>query len=343
MKKIGFAIIGAGNIGRVHTQAVAVLPEAQLQVICNRGEAAGKSLAEAYGADYASDFRQAVQHDKVEVVCVCTPSGTHAEIAEAAAQAGKHVIIEKPIEITLERVDRIIEAVQQAKVKLTCIFPMRFRLGIQQAKMALTAGRLGRLTLADASVKWYRPQSYYQGSWRGTWALDGGGALMNQSIHTIDLLQYLAGPVETIFGRTATLAHSIEAEDTASAVIAFQNGALGVIQGATSCWPGDRARLELHGDRGTIVLEEGQITTWNLADAQPGETEQMLNLEQSFGSGAADPRGIGYELHRRQIADFIQAVREDRSPLVDGAEARKSVAIILAIYESVRTGNRINL
>jgi UDP-N-acetyl-2-amino-2-deoxyglucuronate dehydrogenase len=216
--------------------------------------------------------------------------------------------------------------------------------GVHYAKTALDAGRLGRLTLADVFVKWYRPQSYYDTGWRGTWALDGGGALMNQAIHTIDLLQWLVGPVESVVGRTATLAHQIETEDTASAVLSFKNGALGVIQGATSAWPGDPARVELRGDRGTIVLEEGRIVTWTLADAAPGEAEAMLTLEgQGGGSGAADPMAIGSERHRRQIVDFIEAIRQRRPPRIEGAEARKSVEIIRAIYRSAAADRLVTL
>jgi predicted dehydrogenase len=210
--------------------------------------------------------------------------------------------------------------------------------GARRAKAALEAGRLGKPALADVHVKWYRPQSYYDSSWRGTWALDGGGALMNQSIHTIDLVQWLVGPVTSVFGRTATLAHAMQTEDTAGAVLTFANGALGVIQGATSCWPGDPARVELHGDRGTIVLEEGRIVVWKLADAPPGEEDAMLNLERQDGSGAADPMAIGSEKHRRQIVDLIAAIREGRPPVIEGAEARRAVEIVRAIYRSAATG-----
>ncbi len=343
MKEIGFAIIGAGNIGQIHAQAIQAIPGARVSVVCSQTERRGMLLAETFGADWTADYQQAVQRNDVDVVAICTPSGSHTEIAEAAAAAGKHMAVEKPIEITLERADRIIKAAQAAGVKMTGIFPSRFTAGVHRVKQAVEAGRLGRLSLADAYVKWYRTPEYYNGTWRGTWALDGGGALMNQSIHTIDLLQWLAGPVDTIFGRTATLAHTIQTEDTASAVVVFKNGALGVIQGATSCWPGDRARVELHGDQGTIVLEEGRITTWKLADASPEEEAHMLGLEQSQGSGSADPMGISYELHRRQLADLIEAIREDRSPAIAGTEARKAVEIILAIYRSAQTGAPVQL
>ena len=343
MMDIRFAIIGAGNVARVHAEAIRAIPHARVSAVCSRSELSGRALAEAYDAEWTPDYHQAVVRDDVEAVCVCTPSGTHAEIAEAAAQAGKHLAVEKPIDVTLERADRIIHAAQQAGVKMTCIFHNRFTAGVHRARQALGQGRLGKLTLAEASVKWYRPQEYYDASWRGTWALDGGGALMNQSIHTIDLMQWLAGPVDTVFGHTATLAHQMQTEDTAAAVVTFQNGALGVVQGATSCWPGDQARLALHGDRGTIVLEEGRIATWKLADADPDEELQMLTLERHLGSGSSDPQGIGYELHRRQIADLIEAIQEDRLPAVEGVEARRAVEIILGIYESAQKGAIVTL
>jgi predicted dehydrogenase len=273
----------------------------------------------------------------VDVVCVCTPSGAHAEIAEAAAAAGKHVVVEKPLEVTVERVDRIIEAAEKAGVKLTCIFPLRFMQGPALAKQALEAGRLGRLALADAYIKWYRAQSYYDTSdWKGTWALDGGGALMNQGIHQVDLLNYLAGPVTSVVAQTATLAHQMETEDTAVALLTFANGGLGAIEGSTASWPGDNGRVELHGDKGSIALEDGRIVAWKLNEATPDEEEQMLALESKQGGGASAATGIGYELHRRQLADMVAAILNNRSPAITGAEARHSVAIIRAIYESHR-------
>ncbi|MEZ4862923.1 MAG: Gfo/Idh/MocA family oxidoreductase [Caldilineaceae bacterium] len=343
MQPLNFAVIGAGNIGKIQAEAIRHIPEARVTVICNRGEAAGRALAEKYNATWVADFQAAVARADVDVVTICTPSGTHTEIAVAAAEAGKHLLVEKPIDITLPRVDQILTAVEKAGVILACVFPLRFAQGVHTAKAALEAGRLGRLTLADVYVKWFRPQSYYDGNWRGTWELDGGGALMNQSIHNIDLVQWLAGPVTSIMARTATLAHTMQTEDTACALLTFQSGALGVIQGATSCWPGDRARVELHGDRGTIVLEEGRIVTWKLADAAPGEEETMLNLEQAQGSGAADPTAIGYEMHRRQIVDLIEAIHTGRPPAIRGAEARRSVEIIRAIYVAASEGRLVTL
>lgn len=343
MEKIRFALVGAGNIGRIYGDAFAHVPDAEITVVCDPVVAAAEALAHKVGAAFSEDFAEAVARPDVDAVVVATPSGTHAEIAVAGAQAGKHLLVEKPLDITLERVDAIIHAADKAGVTLGSVFPLRFSEGVHRTREALAAGRLGRLALADVFVKWYRPQSYYDGSWRGTWKLDGGGALMNQSIHQIDLVQWLAGPVVSVFGRTATLAHSMETEDTASATLTMENGALGVIQGATSCWPGDQARVELHGDRGTVVLEEGRVVVWKLADAAPGEEEAMLALETGGGTGAADPTAIGYEKHRRQVADFVAALREGRAPAVQGAEGRRAVEIILAIYESARTGGPVAL
>jgi UDP-N-acetyl-2-amino-2-deoxyglucuronate dehydrogenase len=343
VREIGFAIVGAGNIGGVHAQAIKAIPGTCIKVVCDASSAKAEALAADCGTVWAPDYQEAVQRPEVDVVCVCTPSGTHAEIAEAAARAGKHLVVEKPMDITLERVDRIIAAARAASVKLTCIFPARFRAGVLRAKEALAAGRLGRLVMADAYVKWHRTDAYYEGSWRGTRRLDGGGALMNQSIHTIDLMQWMAGPVQTVFGYARTLTHQIETEDTACAVVSFAGGAMGVIQGATSCWPGDPARLELHGERGTIVLEEGRIVAWHLADAASGEEARMLELEGGLGSGSRDPMGISYELHRRQLADFVEAIRAGREPAVPAEEGRKAVEIILAIYRAAGLGAAVSL
>lgn len=343
MDRVRFALIGAGNIGRIYVEAFSHIQDGEIVVVCDAVPAAGEALASSCGATFVPEYSDAVGRADVDAVIVATPSGTHAEIAVAAAAVGKHLLVEKPLDITLSRVDSIIEACEEAGVTLGSVFPLRFSDGVRMAKEALDAGRLGRIAMADAYVKWYRPQSYYDGSWRGTWKLDGGGALMNQSIHNIDLVQYLAGPVDSVIGRTATLAHDMETEDTACAVLSYRNGAIGVIQGATSSWPGDMARVELHGDRGTIVLEEGQVTAWKLADAGDEEEASMLALVSDGGTGAADPLAIGFEKHRRQIVDFMESIQTGRPPAVEGAEARRSVEIIRAIYHSAQTGMPVSL
>lgn len=348
MQPIRFALIGAGNIAKIYVAACAEIPDAQITVVCNRTAETGQALAaqcptENGHAEWVADYHAAVKRDDVDAVIVATPSGTHADISVAAARAHKHLLVEKPLDVTLMRVDSIIDAAEQAGVILACVFPLRFAEGPRRAKEAVDAGRLGRLTLADVYVKWYRPQSYYDSSWRGTWEFDGGGALMNQAIHNIDLVQWLVGPVERVQGEVSTLAHDMETEDTASAVLTYANGALGVIQGATSAWPGDPARVELHGDRGTIVLEEGRIVQWKLQDAAPDEEAAMLALEQQAGSGAADPMAIGHEKHRRQLVDLVEAIRTGRPPAIQGAEARRSVEIVRAIYRSAATNAIVTL
>jgi UDP-N-acetyl-2-amino-2-deoxyglucuronate dehydrogenase len=340
---LGFAIVGAGNIAGVQVEAIKRISEARVVVITGRGEASGRALAVAAEADWTQDLKAAVSRADVDVVSICTPSGAHMEPAVAAARAGKHLMIEKPLEITASRMDAILEAVQAAGVTLTCFFPSRFMIGVQKARKAINEGRLGKMVLADAFVKWYRSQEYYGVDWRGTWALDGGGALMNQSIHSIDILQWLAGSVESVVARSRTSSHEIETEDTATAILSFHSGAMGVIQGATSCWPGEPARVELRGTEGTIVLQEGRIVTWKLKDSSEEEESEMLALEQSLGSGSADPMGIGFEMHQRQISDMITAIRSGVDPAVDGIEARKAVEIILAIYQSVRMGSPVLL
>ena len=343
MQPLRFAVIGAGNIGKIHLQAIEEVPGAVATVLVSRTRATGQPIADTHGCTWCADWSQAILRPDVDAVAVCTPTGTHMEIAVAAAQAGKHLLVEKPLDITLERADAIIDAAVQNGVKLACIFPRRFAAGSQQAKRAIEAGRLGRMTLADVYVKWHRTQAYYEGSgnWRGTWALDGGGALMNQSIHQIDLVRWLVGPVRSVFARTATLAHTMQAEDTACAVLEYANGALGVIQGATSAWPGEPARVAIHGERGSIVLEEGKIVRWKLEDAADGEEESMLTLEETAASGAADPTAIGFEMHRRQVLDLVDAVQNDRPPAIAGAEGRHAIEIVRAMYDSAEQGSAV--
>jgi UDP-N-acetyl-2-amino-2-deoxyglucuronate dehydrogenase len=339
----GIALIGAGNIARTHAAAIAEIPNARLVAICDTSEPACRALAQEMGqVDWTGDLEALLARQDVDVVNICTPSGTHADLGIRAARAGKHLIVEKPLDITLQQADRLIAAARENGVKLSGIFPYRFRQGVHEAKKEIERGRLGQLVLADAYVKWYRSQEYYHG-WHGTWALDGGGALINQSIHSIDLLQWLAGPVRSVYAHTATLAHQMETEDTASALLAFENGAMGVIQGATSCWPGDPARVELHGAQGTIVLEEGRVKAWRLMDASPEEEGAMTALEAQEGHAFDDPTAVGHTAHRLQIEDMLEAIAEGREPRVSGAEARKAVEIIRAIYLSARRGEAVHL
>jgi predicted dehydrogenase len=342
-KKIGFAIIGTGKIGRVHALAIQSIPDASLVCVFDRQPASAQQITREFSVQAAISLDEIIQNPAIDIVSICTPSGTHAELALPLAQSGKHLLVEKPLDIKLERIDQIIEAAKAAGVIMTGVLPSRFREGIQKTWQAIQEGRLGKLVLITGNIKWFRSDEYYRESWRGTWELDGGGALMNQSIHTIDLVQWLGGPIESVYGKTATLRHQIQAEDTGTALFEFKNGAQGIIQGATSCWPGDPARIEIHGTEGTVVLEEGRIVRWDLKNATAEEQKGMLSLEKDSFGGSRDPMGISPELHRRQIIDLIDAIRSKRPPLVSGLEARKAVQIILTIYKSSQTGQKIRL
>lgn len=347
MKRYGFALIGCGMIAEYHAKAIAQLPNAKLVAVSSRSADNARKVASPYGARIYTDYTELLRQQDVHVVNICTPSGAHLEPAVATAAAGKHVIVEKPLEITLERCDRIIEACRRAGVTLVTIFPSRFSDASQLLKKTVDSGRFGRFTLGDAYIKWWRPQSYYDsGGWRGTWQLDGGGALMNQSIHAIDLLQWLMGPVKSVVGFTDTLAHErIEVEDTAVAAVLFASGALGVIVGTTSAHPGMLKRIEISGTGGTVIMEEEEFRKWEFA--QPAPDDEKIRAEfahkLSSGGGASDPRAINYEYHRRQFADLLAALDRGGAPLIDGAEGRKAVEIILAVYRASQEGRRIDL
>jgi predicted dehydrogenase len=330
-------------IAEYHTRAINEIPDARVLAAFSRSEVNGEKISKlAGGCQVYDDLDQMLAHPGIDVVCVCTPSGAHLEPSVKAAKAGKHVVVEKPLEITLPRCDAIIAACDEAGVRLCTIFPSRFSAANLALKTAIDTGRFGKITLGDTYVKWWRTQEYYDsGGWRGTWDLDGGGALMNQAIHNVDLLQWLMGDVETVQALTATLAHvRIEVEDTAVAALRFQSGALGVIEAATSAYPGLLKRTEIHGDRGSARVEQDDITLWSFQLGAPSDSEihAMMAGGGALSSGASDPRGINHVGHRDQLADFLAAIDEGRPPVVDGREGRKSVEIIRAIYESSRTG-----
>ena len=347
MARHGWGIVGCGMISRFHAAAIRRLRGCRLVAGADDVAAATEAFGSELGCAATTDVRAMLQREDIDIVSVCTPSGAHAEPAIAAARAGKHVIVEKPLEVTLARCDRIIRACRKAGVVLGVIFPSRFADAAQLVKKTIDRGRLGRLTLADAYVKWWRTQAYYDsGGWRGTWKLDGGGALMNQSIHAIDLLQWLVGPVESVRAITATIAHErIEVEDAAVAALRFRNGALGTIEGTTAAFPGLLKRIEISGDRGTVGLEEDNITIWRFDSKRRGDDAVLSRhgAQAAAGGGASDPSAISFEGHRRQFADFVKAIEAGRKPLVDGPEGRKAVEIILAIYKSARSGRPVKL
>ena len=343
----GFGIIGCGMIANFHAKAIASCPNARLVGCFDVVPASAERLAQTYGCQAYTDLGEMLANPEIEIVTIGTPSGAHLDPALAAARAGKHVIVEKPLEVTLERCDQIIATCAENHVKLAVVFHSRFHDSSIAMKHAVDSGKFGRLTMADAYVKWYRTQQYYDsGAWRGTWALDGGGALMNQAIHSVDLLTWLAGPVVEIRAITDCLSHErIEVEDTAVAVLRFQNGALGVIEASTSIYPGYLKKIELHGTEGSATLEEEDIVRWDFAALEQGQATpedeailQQMNSKQSTGGGAADPAAIGFHGHAKLFADMIRAIETDSEPLVNGAEGRRAVEIILGIYRAAQTG-----
>jgi UDP-N-acetyl-2-amino-2-deoxyglucuronate dehydrogenase len=339
---IGFGIIGCGMIAQFHARAIADIRGARVVACYDQVPAAADRLAETIGCKAYHDLRAMLADPAVEVVTIGTPSGAHLDPAVAAAEAGKHVIVEKPLEITLRRCDKIIEACGKSGVTLATIFPSRFHEPSVEIKRAIDGGRFGRLVVGDAIVKWYRTQQYYDsGAWRGTWELDGGGALMNQAIHSVDLLTWLMGPVVEVRAQTGLLAHQrIAVEDVAMATVTFANGAMGVIEASTAIYPGYLKRIEIHGSEGTAVMEEEDIIKWDFAKPlkRDAAIHQKMAGRQSGGGGAADPKAIGHHGHTRQFQDVLAAIKKSTKPLVDGIEGRRSVEIILAIYKAAETG-----
>jgi len=343
----GFGVIGCGMIAHFHARAIGDIRGARLVAGFDTVAAAADRLAAATGCKAYYDLDQMLADPEVEVVAVGTPSGAHMEPAVAAARAGKHVIVEKPLEITLRRCDRIIAECQKAGVVLSTVFPSRFHDSSVEMKRAVDRGRFGRLTVGDAVVKWYRSQEYYDsGQWRGTWQLDGGGALMNQAIHSVDLLTWLMGPVAEVRARTALLAHKrIAVEDTAMATLEFENGALGIIEASTAIYPGYLKRIEIHGSAGSAIMEEEDLIKWDFAkrDRRDGAIQEKMSRRKSGGGGAADPAAIGHHGHTQQFRDVLRAIKKGARPLVDGPEGRRSVEIILAIYKAAETGRAVKL
>lgn len=345
----GFGIVGCGMISRFHAKALSEVPGARIVAVMDSDPPRARKFADELGLGdsvYTELTPMLVRKD-VDIVIVSTPSGVHMDPAVAAASAGKHVVVEKPLEVTVERCDRIIEACDRNGVKLCTIFPSRFADANRTLKAAVDAGRFGRLTLGETTCKWWRSQAYYdQGGWRGTRALDGGGALMNQAIHNVDLLLWMMGPATHVTAFTGLLAHErIEVEDTAVACLRFRNGALGVIEATTSVYPGYPKTIAVHGDRGSALIEQEDVLRWEFipATAEDQAIKERFATKVAAEGGASDPSAISHEYHARQLRDFVQALESGRRPLVDGREGRRAVETILAIYRSAETGRVVEL
>jgi UDP-N-acetyl-2-amino-2-deoxyglucuronate dehydrogenase len=352
-EKLGFAIVGAGVIGPFHARAITAQPDARLVAICDEIPEAAAKLAAEFGGEATSDLDALLARDDIQIINVCVPSGLHAEVGIKAAKAGKHVICEKPIDITLDAADRLIAACAEAGVKLQVISQHRFGAGMQRLKQAIETGALGKLVMGNAEIFWYRAQAYYDsGGWRGTWALDGGGALMNQGVHYVDQLRWLMGPVASLTAKMGTLAHErIEVEDAAVAVIQYANGAIGSLIGTTDAFPGYTCRLEIVGTEGSVIIEDGEIKAWNLKSEQGevgayGRSKEAKKAEaekagKQIGAGAADPAAISWGGHIFEVRDMIDAIKQGRGVVLPGEEARNPLELILGVYRSAETGKEV--
>lgn len=335
---MNFGIIGTGTIGRFHSEAIRAMEGGTLYSVYNR------SPALDYGVSSYTDLAEFLADPDLEIVTIATPSGAHFDSAQAALRAGKHVICEKPLEISTARIDELIATAAATGMTLAAILNRRFNPAMNAFKAAMDEGRLGKVVSASCYVKWFRDQAYYDSAaWRGTMALDGGGALMNQGIHAIDALLHLAGPVASVQANTACLAHErIEVEDTAVAMVEFKNGARGVIEGSTGCWSksGHPGRLQICGTEGSIFLADEAFEIWDFQEerVQDAEIRKTLMRGNQATMGANDPKAIHFQQHQRNFEEVVAAIREGREPSTSAREARKSVALIEAIYQSAASG-----
>ena len=337
---IGLGVIGAGLVGPTHAAAAARAPGGQLVAVCDMVADRAEAVAEQYGALALTEVDALLERSDIQIVSICLPTRLHLEVAERAVAAGKHIIVEKPLELSLERADRLLQAARAQNVQVTAIFNRRFIPALQAAKRAVDEGLLGDLLVADMYYKSFRTQEYYDDSgWRGTWEVEGGAALINQGIHGVDLLRWIAGPVARIFGYTDHLRRAIEADDTTAAVARYANGAMGVIQAMTSIEPRLPDRLEYHGTKGTIQLSNYRISNW----AVPGAESWPEAVQAEEQAMLATARSLESAGHHAQVADMVAAVRDGRPPAVSGEEGRRSLEVVLAIYESARTGREVQI
>jgi UDP-N-acetyl-2-amino-2-deoxyglucuronate dehydrogenase len=337
--KIG--IVGCGTIASIHAQAIQESEILELISVFSRNEQRASSVGTRFNVKWQTDWNTFITDPALDAVSICTPSGNHLDYGEKAAQSGKHVIVEKPIEVTLERAQRLIRVCEENKVALAVIYQSRFIPEIIKLKRKLDEKVIGDLFVGDAQIKWFRSQEYYDsGAWRGTLALDGGGVLINQAIHTIDLLQWFMGDVESIYGTTATMTHKrLEGEDNAMAIVKYKSGAMGVIQGSTSMQPALPRSIGLHGTNGTIWLNGDDVKVLKAA-----EKEKDDQNTQRTASGASSPlAGFSADPHRFQFEAIANAINDGREPPVSGRESLKSLAIVLAIYKSSKLNVPVNM
>jgi UDP-N-acetyl-2-amino-2-deoxyglucuronate dehydrogenase len=336
----GFGIIGCGRIAPRHADSLSEIPNAKLVAVADVIENRAHHFSETYGAKYYLNYHDLLAEPEIDVVNICTPSGMHALMAIEAMQAGKHVIVEKPMAMNPVEADRMIAVSRETKRKLCIVLQNRYNPPMQDFYRAIRDNKIGRVLLGSVTVRWYRPQEYYEDGWHGTSAMDGG-ALMNQSIHHIDALQWLVGvPVKSVFAYTATLSHKMEMEDVGVVAVKFENGALATIEGSTVTYPQNlEASVALFGDRGSLKVGGTALNRkifWKIAGEIEHEKELLTREE-------VDPPSVYGASHRHVIEDMISAIEENREPQTNGVEGRKSLILVTAIYESARTGSAVSI
>lgn len=340
-----FAIIGCGNVAHIHAQAIQAMEDVELVAVYGRNKIKVTEFAERYSCRAYSDLDKFLIDPSFQIVTIATPSGMHLESCTDSAKAGKHIICEKPLEITPARIQDIVNVCQEYDVLLSGIYNRRFFPIITEVKKAISQNRFGTISLVEAQLKWYRSQAYYDsGEWRGTKSLDGGGALMNQGIHTIDLLLYLMGPASRLTGSIATLSHErIEVEDTAVAILEFENGARGIIQASTSCWSenGHPAEIHICGNQGSVFMTDDRFRVWDFKESLPEDDlikQKYMSQDSMSGMGANDPMAINYAGHKANFENVIAALDGKDSLAITGEESMDAVKIINLIYESAQRG-----
>lgn len=344
-KKVRFGLIGCGAIAKFHAVSIGQIEGAELVAAFDPYKPGLDKFVAEYGVKGYDTLDALLADPDVDAVSICTPSGLHTSQAVAAMKAGKHVVCEKPMSLTLAEADELIATEKETGMKVCIISQYRFAAATQEVKRAIDAGAFGRITHASLSMRYYRANSYYDsGAWRATWAMDGGGAMMNQGIHGVDVFRYLMGPVKTVNGLARCLTREkggkpLEVEDAAAAVLEFENGALGIIEGSTTCYPGYPRRIVISGDKGSVVLEENSIMNWDL-----GDFECRLPVgAQAKNSGASDPMAIDNSGHVLQIGNLVRSILDGEELLATAYSGRLPLEIILGIYESSKTGKTVTL
>lgn len=341
MSKVRFGLIGCGAIGKIHAHVISQILNAELAIVADRNTLLCTALQSQYGCEICDDYMDILKRDDIDIVTICLPSGLHYQVVKDAAMAGKHIIVEKPMDISLEKADSMIEICNKRGVKLSVIMQHRFDEAVQLLKRTVNSGSLGKLNFGTSRTTWYRDEEYFKAaSWRGTWAVDGGGALMNQSIHYIDLLQYIMGPVDAVCGKCDTLQHKmIETEDVGVALIRFKNGAIGTIEGTTLAYPGLNTELNIFGQNGTVCIKNDQLDFYKF------KVGEILEFEGLLKNGVKELiyEDFNYASHKRQYEDVIDAVINNRQPLVNGEDGKKALEIIKAIYKSSQTNEWVTV